>query len=120
LAGLFPHRRLYAQKLLFQSALWALDADTGRPAAATLAREGGLSEGMAYPPLYYIAACALQPLPALPALHLFGDAEESVYAHYNQEIRKNMAAGHRIQALEREVEALRRQLAGIEGHGDRV
>jgi len=120
LAGLFPHRRLYAQKLLFQSALWALDADTGRPAAATLAREGGLSEGMAYPPLYYIAACALQPLPALPALHLFGDAEESVYAHYNHEIRKNMAAGHRIQALEREVEALRRQLAGIEGHGDRV
>jgi hypothetical protein len=76
-----------------------------------------LSEGLAYPPLYYIAACALQPLPALPAMHLFGDAEESVYAHYNHEIRKNMAAGHRIQELEREVEALRIALRVAGGAG---
>ncbi len=33
LAGIFPHRRLFAQKLLFQSSLWALDVEEGRPAA---------------------------------------------------------------------------------------
>jgi SAM-dependent methyltransferase len=115
LAGIFPYRRLYAQKLLFQSALWATDAVDGQPAAATLGREGGLSEGLAYPPLYYIAACAMEPLPVLPAVHLFGDAEESVYAHYNHEIRKNMAAGHRILELEAELAAARAELAALRG-----
>ncbi len=38
---------------------------------------------------------------------LFGDAEESVYAHYNHEIRKNMSAGQRIAELEAELAALR-------------
>lgn len=106
LAGIFPHRRLFAQKLLFQSALWALDATEGAPSAATLSHEGQLREGLAYAPLYYIAACALEPLPPLPAVHLFGDAEESVYAHYNHEIRKNMAAGQRILELEQQVLSL--------------
>ncbi len=115
LAGIFPYRRLYAQKLLFQSALWATDAVDGQPAAATLGREGGLSEGLAYPPLYYIAACAMEPLPVLPAVHLFGDAEESVYAHYNHEIRKNMVAGHRILELEAELAAARAELAALRG-----
>jgi SAM-dependent methyltransferase len=115
LAGIFPHRRLFAQKLLFQSSLWALDVEEGRPAAATLSREGSLSEGLAYPPLYYIAACAMEPLPVLPAVHLFGDAEESVYAHYNHEIRKNMAAGHRILELEAELAAARAELAALRG-----
>lgn len=110
LAGVFPHRRLYAQKLLFQSVLWSLDACQTAPSAATLSRSGELANELAYPPLYYIAACALEPLPELPSLHLFGDAEESVYAHYNHEIRTNMAAGRRIQELEAELELARRRL----------
>jgi hypothetical protein len=43
----------------------------------------------------------------LPALSLFADREESVYAHYNHEVRKNMSAGARIAELERELDALR-------------
>ena len=38
---------------------------------------------------------------------LFGDAEESVYRHYDHEVRKNMGAGVRIQELERELAAAR-------------
>lgn len=110
LAGIFPYRRLFAQKLVFQSALWSLDAFDTPPAAATLSRDGTLEDGLAYPPLYYIAACALEPLPALPAVHLFGDAEESVYTHYYHEIRKNMAAGQRIQQLEAELAEARQRL----------
>lgn len=117
LAGIFPYRRLFAQKLLFQSALWALDSTEGWPSAAVLSREGELREGLAYAPLYYIAVCALEPLPPLPALHLFGDDEESVYAHYNHEIRKNMAAGQRILELEQQVASLQAALhaAGATG-----
>ena len=102
--------RLYGQKLLFQSALWALD---GEPASCEVrtAADGGacLAAGPDYAPLYFIAVCARHALPdALPDLSLFGDREESVYAHYNHEIRKNMSAGARIAELEAELERLRR------------
>ncbi len=126
LADFFPVHRLYAQKLLFQGALWRIDADSrsvpGEFAAATL--EAGDTEvvhGMPYPPLYYVAVCAmdeasLETLPQ-PALHLFGDRSESVYAHYNAEIAHIIRAGHlleerarRIAELELQCESLERQL----------
>lgn len=111
LAPRFGAVRLYGQKLLFQSALWALDDAGGGLDAATQTADG-LREGLGYAPLYFIAVCGKRALPAaLPALSLFGDAAESVYDHYNHEVRKNMAAGHRILELEAEVEALRARLA---------
>ena len=110
LAAHFPHVRLYAQKLLFQSVMWPLDAGAGPLAAATASEAGASIEpALAYAPMYYLAVCSRQPLPAhLPGISLFGDREESVYAHYNGEIRKNMGAGARIAELESEL-ALARQ-----------
>jgi SAM-dependent methyltransferase len=113
LGARFPAVKLYGQKLIFQSALWALDAP-GDYAATTMSADGALQPTLALPPLYYLAVCAREPsaLASLPALSLFGDAEESVYHHYNGEVRKNIAAGHRILELERQLadaqEALRR------------
>ncbi len=106
----FPHVRLYAQKLLFQSVLWSLDPDATGVAATTAANAGdSLADGLAYEPMYYVAVCSRDPLPAtLPAVSLFGDREESVYAHYNGEIRKNMGAGERIAELEAELARARR------------
>jgi SAM-dependent methyltransferase len=109
---LMPHFgevRLYGQKLLFQSALWALDSEPGLCETAT-AGEGGASvaAGLDYTPMYFVAVCAKRALPdSLPDLSLFGDREESVYAHYNHEIRKNISAGTRIAELEAELERLR-------------
>jgi SAM-dependent methyltransferase len=105
----FAAIRLYGQKLLFQSAVWALDAGGGSCEAWTADKGGGkIVPGVAYLPLYFIALCARKALPErLPALSLFGDSEESVYAHYNHEVRKNMGAGERIAELEREIERLR-------------
>lgn len=115
LAPRFAARRLYGQKLLFQGVLWRLDAE-GRAAACTLASDGGIEPGLGYPPLYYLAACAADSaaLEGLPALHLFGDREESVYSHYNDEIRKGIAAGYRLQALESELAAERARCAELE------
>jgi SAM-dependent methyltransferase len=109
LAPHFPARALFGQKLLFQSALWPLDAPAAQVAADT-AREHGaaVAPGFAYAPLYFIAACARDatdiPAGLAGLVSLFGDAEESVYAHYNAEVRKNMRAGARIAELEAELE----------------
>jgi len=108
----FPYVRLYGQKLLFQSALWAMETAEGGASAATSLADGRVEAGLRYAPLSLVAVCSRRPLPAdLPALDLFGDKDESVYAHYNHEIRKNMAAGGRIAELEAEVAALRQALA---------
>jgi SAM-dependent methyltransferase len=106
----FPHVRLYGQKLLFQSAIWSQDGSGGACEAWTgSAQPGGAIVGnLDYAPVYYIAVCAKRELPQrLQALSLFGDREESVYAHYNHEVRKNMSSGERIAELERELETLR-------------
>jgi SAM-dependent methyltransferase len=108
----FPQVRLYAQKLLFQSALWALDADGG--ATQLQVRDGArIRDGLHYPPMYYLAVCArsVEALSELPALSLHGDAQESVYADYNDEVRRNIAARTHIAALEAEVLALRKAIA---------
>ncbi len=109
LAARFPAHRLYAQKLLFQSTLWSLDATVAD--VQPLLRDGEtLREGFYYPPQYYLAGCARDPgvLDSLPSLSLYGDASESVYAHYNAEVRKSIAAGMRIAELEAELAVLRR------------
>lgn len=105
----FANIRLYGQKLLFQSALWALDGTGHGDAPYTAASmDSTITPGLAYAPLYFIAACSRKALPAsLPATSWFGDREESVYTHYNGEIRKNMSAGARIAELEAEIERLR-------------
>ena len=114
LALLTPHFgevRLYGQKLLFQSAVWALESNVQRSEVHTATNRGdAIAAGLDYAPMYFIALCAKRALPnGLPELSLFGDREESVYAHYNHEIRKNMSAGARIAELEAEVERMRGQ-----------
>ena len=96
----FMAKKIYTQKLLFQSSLWAMDKDGG---VQTLVHDAqGIEQGLNYPPMYYVAACAKSSdvLANLPALSLYGDAEESVYAHYYQEIRYGIWARQRIAQLE--------------------
>jgi hypothetical protein len=109
LAARFPARRLYGQKNLFQSVLWSLDGQGGASQASTLAADGAVVEGVGPAPMYYLAACASDDaaLAALPALSLFGDAVESVYADYRAEIRRGRAAAAHIAHLEAELARLR-------------
>ncbi len=96
----FQSKKIYTQKLIFQSSLWALDQ---HGAAEALVHKGqSIEQGLNYPPMYYVAACAksAEALASLPALSLYGDAEESVYAHYYQEIRYGIWARLRITELE--------------------
>jgi SAM-dependent methyltransferase len=109
LAARFPARRLYGQKNLFQSVLWALDGQGGGAQASTLSADNAVVDGVGPAPLYYLAACArdTDALSALPALSVFGDAVESVYADYRAEIARNRAAAAHIAHLEAELARLR-------------
>ena len=116
LAQEFGFTEIYGQKLLFQSSISSAGAGIAAPAHALAhtMTEAGLQSGLTYAPVYLIAACARRPelLASHRGLsHWFGDAAESVYQHYNDEIRKGIRGGHRILELEAEVERLKVELA---------
>jgi 2-polyprenyl-3-methyl-5-hydroxy-6-metoxy-1,4-benzoquinol methylase len=110
----FAARRIFGQKLLFASAIWH-DAP-GPWAAAIVDAEGEARTTLDYAPLYYLAACAhaVDALDPLPSLSLFGDVGQSVYAHYEDEIRKGIRAGHRIAELEAELAQARARCDALE------
>ncbi|MCH8057196.1 MAG: methyltransferase domain-containing protein [Proteobacteria bacterium] len=106
----FPARRLLRQKLVFQSAIWSEEPTPH--VAFHQSKNGRISaiESPGHEAMYYIAICAASEacLPELRRdLWLFDDAEESVYAHYHHEIRKNMSAGELLASLERQLEELK-------------
>ncbi len=110
----FPVQRLLAQKLLFQSVLWDVDSQPVQAHAQVVDAQGDVQAGLAYPPLYYVAVCAHQAdamPPQGPALWTFGDLAESVYQHYNQEIRRIIAAGEQIIAMDAQIRQLQAELA---------
>ncbi len=111
----FPVHRLLAQKLLFQSVLWDPDCAPTSSTAATM-HPDRIDAKLDYDALYYIALCAMDPgdIELSPGhVHLFGDAAESVYRHYNDEIRKHIAAGHRLVAQENQIAALQAEIARL-------
>lgn len=114
LAEQFGAVRLLGQKLMFHSAIWdAGESSSGHSSRAHLdTLSDGRSERQARPvvePLYYIALCAASAdkLPGLEAgLWLFDDAEESVYAHYGDEVRRNIHARKVLAEYDRQLREL--------------
>lgn len=115
----FPSWRLYGQKLMFHSVIWPLDGEPGAGEVAELDRDGGLAEG-AVPgtePLYYVMVCARDQA-ALPAgergLSLFADRAESVYEHYNAEVRHHIESGRVFEEMKQRIRELE---AALPEHG---
>ena len=109
----FPVHRLWGQKLMFVSALWQLEDGSG---VQWLLDDDGrvqASPRPGYQPLYFLAAAAADAacLPSLPAHSLYGDREESVYSHYNDEVSKHIRAGTLLAERDAEIRQLRAQLA---------
>lgn len=97
----FPAVRMLGQKLMFHSAIFPVqeNENAARSGYQIQTDHGSGPEQHATPfqaPMYLLAFCA-QSVALLPrtdcALWLFDDAQESVYQHYQHEIRKNMHAG---------------------------
>ncbi len=110
----FPAMRLYGQKLMFQSMIIADDGVLDS-AGIGISVEGGtrLESSFTLDPMYFLVACAATEaeLPDLPGLHVFSDQEESVYRHYEHEIRKNMQAGQMLIERDRRIAELEAALA---------
>lgn len=110
----FPAVRMLGQKLMFHSAIWPLD--DAPPLVLQQTFQDGRSQSVRRPvpeAMYLLAFCAAEDA-ALPGLEhglcLFDDAEESVYAHYHHEIRKNMAAGAILEERDRQLAEARAAL----------
>ncbi|TVS09893.1 MAG: class I SAM-dependent methyltransferase [Wenzhouxiangella sp.] len=112
LDGHFPAWKLFGQKLMFVSALWALDGPGRVQWLSDDAEQPASDQQPVWPPLYFVAAAAAaeSALPQLPGVSLYGDRDESVYGHYNDEVGKHIRAGQLLAEREAEIQALRRRL----------
>jgi len=102
----FPRHRLYGQRVVAQSMLWRLDGGTG--ATVTHTQDGeDVFGGVRALPMYHVAVCAKRgdSLAGLPALSCFADAQQSVYAHYQQVIRDLMATDRYAHVLRERLRA---------------
>lgn len=110
----FPAYRLLGQKLMFHSAVWSLDEVEKVSLDQFSAGQTGSRQGITQAPMYFIAVCAADEA-SLPdvnkRLWLFDDREESVYQHYHGEIKRHIAAGGIIAAMEKEIGELRNKSA---------
>ncbi len=113
LARHFKHVRLYAQKLKFQSLIWDVNADAARlegVSATTLQNDGSVKAGLQDAPMYYIALASdsAELLEAhSAALFLFADHAQSLYQHYQAEIRNGIYGATVIAELRAEIARLR-------------
>jgi len=107
----FEHVSLYGQKLVFQSMLWALGGSSGCFRVQAM-QDGVVREQKQppYDPVYLIALCSnaerAAPFVAQTGLSLFGDLEESVYKHYNAEVRHHIESGVAFSAMKKRVAEL--------------
>ncbi len=102
----FVRHRLYGQRVVAQSMLWRLDGGTG--ATMTYTQDGDdVFGGMRALPMYHVAVCAKrgESLAGLPALSCFSDAQQSVYAHYQQVVRDLVATDRYAHALRERLRA---------------
>lgn len=119
LARHFKHFRIYGQSLLFQSHLWDLQSAEHQVSARRLDTSKAMptvESGLAPTPMYFVAFASdseAEIQHASGQLHLFADTEQSIYAHYNDEIRKGIQAGQRLAELEAEIATLKTKLAAF-------
>ncbi|MGV6853371.1 MAG: class I SAM-dependent methyltransferase [bacterium] len=105
----------YAQKLFFESKIWNISHNDSGKQENIVYKQGTL-ENTAVPtakPMYYIAICTKAPLENCNRIvqSLFYDEDESVYQHYNDEVRRNINAGKVLKDYE---EIMERQQKEIE------
>ena len=122
LAGHFAAVRWLGQKLGFHSMIWPFQP--GNRSEFWLQQESGQSvarlQQPAGDPVYLLALCAASAgdLPRTDqALYLFDDEKESVYRHYNHEIRHNLAAGEVLRDLEQRLASLQAELERLKSGG---
>lgn len=110
----FERVRVWGQRLLFASALWPLDRAVKRGGMTVMDAQKRMLETDVLKPMYEMALCSNGPLPDMDDLHLFTDREASVYNHYDDEVRRNMAARKVLADYEQQMADLRNRVRELE------
>ncbi len=90
---LFPHQRVYGQRLMFGSMIWALQSKQSEAQLQTMSQDmRRIDSHVSVNPMYLILLAGKRPVKAdkLPAVNWFSDAQESVYQHYNDVVKEYM------------------------------
>lgn len=118
LANNFTSYQLWAQKLTFASAVWSLNGtqrsiDTSITHWLTMTdAEIHSAPSPQYQPQYILAIASMSGNQSgMPSLSLFSDIEESVYQHYNAEIRHHMQSAALLAERDQIILDLSSQLA---------
>jgi 2-polyprenyl-3-methyl-5-hydroxy-6-metoxy-1,4-benzoquinol methylase len=113
----FAHHRLFAQALNFQSMVWDLHPKkTAQTDLKFLAEDQSIRSGMMQVPMYYLAVASDVSDELIGAdLYCFTDQAQSIYTHYNDEIRKGIRCAEIIRAQQEEMTALKALLAAVQG-----
>lgn len=113
----FQHVRVFGQKLVFQSVIWDLSQTQRAPHVfdnqIDLAT-GRIGPGAGDDHMYFIAlasddANAIEQ--AAEGWYLFADTGQSIYAHYQDEIRNGIYGAEQIAKLKQEIAELKSRLA---------
>jgi len=98
----------FGQRLLFQSAIWPLVGDSTQVIERSHGAELGRVQHPSEQPIYHLVIAGAQTavLPAVLPTSWFADSTESVYAHYQAEIRNGIYAAQRIGELKAELASL--------------
>lgn len=110
----FNQYQLWAQKLAFASVAWPLTKGPSQPGESVewaISGEEGIQtdQSPTYLPQYFLAIASAGDLGSIEKAQwsLYSDQEESVYAHYRDEIRFHMHIGEVLAQKEAEIERLR-------------
>lgn len=113
----FENHYLFAQKLLFASAIWPLsenmDSTVGKANWLTL-DEGrvDVTHVPRFVPQYFLAIATMsKESDPMQGLSLYSDIEESVYQHYRAEIQHHISSADLLRDLEQEISILKAKLA---------
>ncbi len=110
----FPQVRLWGQRLQFGSMIWPLDRAIDRGDLQILDAEKTVRPLACLKPMYELALCGQEELPAMDDMHWFTDEEASVYQHYDDEVRRNIAAGKVLKEYEAQLASLRKQVEALQ------
>jgi SAM-dependent methyltransferase len=110
----FKHHRLFGQKLMFQSVIWDMASPSGGVVRADqITAQGNVNSEADNAPLYFLAFCTDDTNvfeQSASLWHLFADQAQSLYQHYQAEIRNGIFGAGLIAQLRAEITALKAQL----------
>lgn len=108
LSNKFEHIKIWGQKLLFSSLIWEM---SGKNNSSELIIQDDSGCSVELDPMYEIAICSNAPIDnKICDLSVYSDYGESVYKHYDDEVKRNIHARGVLEAYENRISQLESEI----------